>query len=223
MKRGEFVRYVIPGVCVLQSCVKDELAKPPEQELQLVNVALIFPSETDFLIGGTLNPIQFSTTPTQEVEVRLYNLTRDTLLASAKSTNQVWLQIPKSKADTRYILEIHNAVFEIGSSIPNGEPVSIKQYQKQFDEGKTIAVFDTNNIPFALKQKQNNEFTALEMICTHNGCPIELTTSNKFKCPCHGSLFDEEGKVTSGPANDNLSTFQIQFFPVHQVVVVANK
>lgn len=223
MRRGEFVKYVIPGVCALQSCIKDEIEKPPTQESQPINITLHFPSETDFLIGGTLNPIQFSTTPTLEVEVRLYNLTRDRLLASAKGTNQVWIQVPKSKVETKFILEIHKTVFEIGSKIPEGEPVSIKHYQKQFDEGKTIAVFDTNDLPFALKQEYNNEFTAIEMICTHNGCPIELTTSNKFKCPCHGSMFDEEGKVTSGPANENLRTFEIQYFPIHQVVVVANK
>lgn len=40
---------------------------------------------------------------------------------------------------------------------------------------------------------------AMSLICTHLGC-IVAESSNGFLCPCHGSVFDAEGKVAGGPA-----------------------
>jgi cytochrome b6-f complex iron-sulfur subunit len=38
-------------------------------------------------------------------------------------------------------------------------------------------------------------------ICTHLGCtPDWLATENLFKCPCHGSTYDSEGRNFAGPA-----------------------
>jgi cytochrome b6-f complex iron-sulfur subunit len=38
-------------------------------------------------------------------------------------------------------------------------------------------------------------------ICTHLGCtPDWLSTENLFKCPCHGSTYDAEGRNFAGPA-----------------------
>mmetsp|Transcript_8151 Transcript_8151/g.19538 ORF Transcript_8151/g.19538 Transcript_8151/m.19538 type:complete len:210 (+) Transcript_8151:97-726(+) len=41
----------------------------------------------------------------------------------------------------------------------------------------------------------------INSICTHLGCVVPWVPSeNKFKCPCHGSQYDSEGKVIRGPA-----------------------
>ncbi|MEY2741837.1 MAG: hypothetical protein RIS21_205, partial [Planctomycetota bacterium] len=38
-------------------------------------------------------------------------------------------------------------------------------------------------------------------VCTHLGCtPDWLSTEGLFKCPCHGSVYDSEGKNFAGPA-----------------------
>jgi Rieske Fe-S protein len=230
MKRSTFIKYIIPSAWALQACVKDEAQSPqpsaptPQPQLEpKIDINLEFPSTVDFLIAGALNPIRFSALPAQEVEVQLMNLQQDTVLATSKGTNEAWLKIPVTKVQTKYALIIHKTVFEITCNPPNGEPVSLKQYEKQFAEGKTIAIVETNEIPFALKQNPDKTFTALDMNCTHNGCPIQLMQTNKFECECHGSKFDEEGKVTNGPAVDNLRTFAWQYFPLHQVVVVQNR
>lgn len=37
--------------------------------------------------------------------------------------------------------------------------------------------------------------------CTHLGCtPNWIEAENKFKCPCHGSGYDSEGRNFEGPA-----------------------
>ena len=41
----------------------------------------------------------------------------------------------------------------------------------------------------------------VEAKCTHLGCtPNWLAAEGKFKCPCHGSVYDVDGKVLAGPA-----------------------
>lgn len=41
----------------------------------------------------------------------------------------------------------------------------------------------------------------LNAVCTHLGCVVPWNKAeNKFKCPCHGSQYNAEGKVIRGPA-----------------------
>lgn len=41
----------------------------------------------------------------------------------------------------------------------------------------------------------------INAICTHLGCVVPWNgPENKFKCPCHGSQYNSEGKVVRGPA-----------------------
>ena len=70
------------------------------------------------------------------------------------------------------------------------------------------AVFlDDENMLIRISQAQ---FTAVNLICRHKGCTVELT-GNKFVCPCHGSEYDLNGKVTEGPAKSNLITYQTDY------------
>ena len=50
-------------------------------------------------------------------------------------------------------------------------------------------------------RRETNEVTVYSPICTHLGCGFRWDgVEKKFKCPCHGSMFDPEGKVVGGPA-----------------------
>ena len=41
----------------------------------------------------------------------------------------------------------------------------------------------------------------LNAVCTHLGCVVPWNKAeNKFKCPCHGSQYNADGKVIRGPA-----------------------
>jgi Rieske Fe-S protein len=36
--------------------------------------------------------------------------------------------------------------------------------------------------------------------CTHLGCGVDWdATANEFRCPCHGGVFDLQGRVVEGP------------------------
>jgi cytochrome b6-f complex iron-sulfur subunit len=50
-------------------------------------------------------------------------------------------------------------------------------------------------------------FTALSLVCTHLGCTVE-SQSDGFVCPCHGSRYDPQGKVTRGPAQKPLRSLR---------------
>ncbi len=50
--------------------------------------------------------------------------------------------------------------------------------------------------------------------CPHLGCTVNFDAiSKRFKCPCHGSMFDASGKWISGPAKKNLEVLPMQKKP----------
>lgn len=55
-----------------------------------------------------------------------------------------------------------------------------------------------------------NNFNALTSICTHTGCDRNWSfASSIFTCSCHGSRFNTDGTVVTGPANSPLRTFPL--------------
>jgi cytochrome b6-f complex iron-sulfur subunit len=49
-----------------------------------------------------------------------------------------------------------------------------------------------------------NGLYALDAVCPHLGCLVEPNEGGGFMCPCHDSLFDEEGRALTGPATQPL-------------------
>ena len=47
-------------------------------------------------------------------------------------------------------------------------------------------------------------FYAISAVCTHLGCVVERDDEGQFICPCHGSAFDDVGRVKAGPAPKGL-------------------
>ena len=60
--------------------------------------------------------------------------------------------------------------------------------------------------------------------CTHLGCtPNWIEADNKFKCPCHGSGYDMEGKNFEGPAPRPMDRAHVELDAEGQIVVDTSK
>lgn len=52
------------------------------------------------------------------------------------------------------------------------------------------------------------EVVALSSVCTHAGCAVKFVPGrDDLECPCHGSTFALDGRVTHGPAATPLAAF----------------
>jgi cytochrome b6-f complex iron-sulfur subunit len=61
---------------------------------------------------------------------------------------------------------------------------------------------------------------ALNAVCTHLGCVVPWNrAANKFMCPCHGSQYDETGKVVRGPAPLSLALAHLDVDATDKVVL----
>jgi Rieske Fe-S protein len=64
---------------------------------------------------------------------------------------------------------------------------------------------------FLVGHAAQNSFVALAAVCTHQACTITGFANQNYVCPCHGSTFDINGRVLSGPAPASLFRYQAQF------------
>ena len=65
---------------------------------------------------------------------------------------------------------------------------------------------------------------AISLTCTHQGCSVNkqvAANSDGFLCPCHGAAYNAEGKVISGPAQDNLAQFKVLKRDADRVQLIA--
>ncbi len=76
------------------------------------------------------------------------------------------------------------------------------------EAGKTTAYVrrgDPNSFP----GESAGEFIAISTRCAHLGCPVKfVSVAGNFICPCHGGVYDFEGKVLGGPPVRPLDRFQ---------------
>jgi Rieske Fe-S protein len=62
--------------------------------------------------------------------------------------------------------------------------------------------------PVIVVRKSATEVSALTAVCTHLACTVQYRASNNdLECPCHGSTFNLDGKVTLEPAMRDLKAF----------------
>jgi quinol---cytochrome c reductase iron-sulfur subunit, bacillus type len=77
------------------------------------------------------------------------------------------------------------------------------------DVGKsTVYVRRFNAAIDTEKRDEYNAFIAVSTRCMHLGCPVRyVQASERFICPCHGGVYDKQGKVAGGPPVRPLDRF----------------
>jgi Rieske Fe-S protein len=64
--------------------------------------------------------------------------------------------------------------------------------------------------PNMLLKRADGSLIALSMLCTHVCCQTQYDPGTKESyCPCHGSVFDQNGNVLQGPASTPLPSIQL--------------
>lgn len=89
------------------------------------------------------------------------------------------------------------------SSIPEARPVkmifSYVQKDSFLRQNELLDVWVIKHSPVAA--------TVYSPMCTHLSCRYDWKDAeSQFVCPCHASVFDQNGKVTAGPAPRPLDT-----------------
>jgi len=74
-------------------------------------------------------------------------------------------------------------------------------------------------IPATLRHLSEG-YIAISMKCTHLGCTVGKP-GDSFECPCHGSRFDENGKLTRGPATRDLPILRVEENDTGNLIVYA--
>ena len=55
-------------------------------------------------------------------------------------------------------------------------------------------------------------------VCTHLGC-VPNRTESGWSCPCHGSIYDNSGRVLRGPAPKNLIVPPYEFINEKKIII----
>jgi len=85
----------------------------------------------------------------------------------------------------------------------------ITQHSGVGEVGKTTVYMRRHNEPVDGPMRDSYDaYVALSTRCMHLGCPIRyVDASQRFICPCHGGVYDFQGKVAGGPPVRPLDRF----------------
>lgn len=94
-----------------------------------------------------------------------------------------------------------------------GNPISASGWLAAHKSGERSLVQGLKGDPTYLIATDNHNIGSygVNAICTHLGCVVPWdAAAGKFICPCHGSQYDEAGKVVRGPAPLSLALAHVQ-------------
>ena len=92
--------------------------------------------------------------------------------------------------DSTYVPKVMNIVADAG------EAGKSTVYIRKFNDKRDTKLND--DLPYV----------AISTRCAHLGCPVRyIQASKRFVCPCHGGVYDFEGKVEGGPPVRPLDRF----------------
>ena len=94
-----------------------------------------------------------------------------------------------------------------------GSPISATGWLAQHPRGDRSLVQGLKGDPTYLIVSGDEAIGSygINAICTHLGCVVPWNAAaGKFICPCHGSQYDEAGKVVRGPAPLSLALAHVE-------------
>jgi carotenoid phi-ring synthase / carotenoid chi-ring synthase len=141
---------------------------------------------------------------------------------------------------TSLVEPIAQAITKKGGTIVTEANVDQVQVQQGQIQSLTYQVGNAATVPFWVAQNPHlvsdqaeyfgagdrvfatapNGTEAISLTCTHQGCTVQPQENGEFHCPCHGAVFDREGKVVRGPAQRDLARLTIAAKQDQQIQLV---
>ena len=122
----------------------------------------------------------------------MINLLAGLVAVAAAIPTAVYLLLRPKSRDASNWIEITDL-----SKLRVGEPEEIVYDRKRTDGWRRVE----EKTSTWLVRTSENSVVAYNPACTHLGCAYHWETgSAQFECPCHGSVFAVDGKVTAGTA-----------------------
>jgi len=106
------------------------------------------------------------------------------------------------------------AAFAAGCAAPGGGSFSSAGRERVVDAGPAAQYLADGvyaryrDLGFFIVRR-GAKLVAMSATCTHRKCKLDAEPDKTFYCPCHGSTFDADGKVTEGPARRDLPVFTV--------------
>jgi Rieske Fe-S protein len=90
--------------------------------------------------------------------------------------------------------------------------VSVADLSESKPAKQAPGLTDSDGKGILVTRLSDTEYLALSMECTHQQCNVEATsTSGGLPCFCHGSIFNLDGTVRQGPAEEPLKRYDAIF------------
>ena len=102
---------------------------------------------------------------------------------------------------------VPNVLFEPSQIFKAGKPDDFPDGSVTFLEDERVFLV-----------RQGNTYRCLSAVCTHLGCTVNRADKG-YHCPCHGSVFDDQGNVKSGPAPRSLSWFEVSISKDNRLLI----
>ncbi|MEV2224959.1 Rieske (2Fe-2S) protein [Nocardia vinacea] len=88
--------------------------------------------------------------------------------------------------------------------VEEGAPENALTRASDVPVGSGLILGDT-----VVTQPNPGNYQGFSVICTHQGCALNEIAGGTINCPCHGSKFNLDGSVATGPANEPLSRREV--------------
>ncbi len=74
--------------------------------------------------------------------------------------------------------------------------------------------YQTREQSVVFLDREGDGYRALSATCAHLGCRVHWDQPNgQYRCPCHGGVYDREGRVVAGPPPRGLTRIPVRLNP----------
>ena len=196
----------------------------------LAHTDIQFPDYTAYRRPSTLDPKKKNIETEDQRKVFSYLMTGTVAAASAITAKSVVTKVVASMSASRDVLALSKVEVKLNEIPPGknavikwrGKPLFVKhRTQAEIDSVAQVNLSELRDPEADAVRVKKPEWLVLIGVCTHLGC-VPIANKGEFNgyyCPCHGSHYDNSGRVRKGPAPKNLEIPEYEFMDDDTIVV----